>query len=307
MKTFIHERALVCMAIAVLSYLALSAHISNAAEIHEAAGAGDLARVKTIVETDPRSVTTRDPYGMTPLHWAVAAAHEDMVQFLLGKGANVDAVNGEGFTSLHLAAKSGNKPIAEVLIVAGADVNATNNVQHVSPLNRAAHNGKLEVVKLLVEKGADIDSVQSNGRCPLQWASGEMAKYLIAHGANVDLFSAIQRGDITNMTAMLTADPSLLDKRKGGGAKGITPLYWAVMHGQSEIVRSLISRGADVNARDDNGLTPLHQAAWHGFSDIVDLLVSKGANVNATSADGASPLKYAEQLKHTNVVQILRR
>lgn len=290
-----------------LASLVFSLQLSHAGEIHEAAGAGDLGRTKAIVGNNPKSVAAKDPYGMTPIHWAVASGHIEVVRLLLARGSNVNAADGEGLTPLHLAAKSGNKAIAEILITAGADVNATNNIQHVSPLNKAAQNGKFEVVKLLVEKAADLNSEEKCGRCPIQCAAGqngEMAKYLIAHGAKVDLFTAIQLDDMTNVTAMLVADPSLLNKRK---PEGITPLYWAVMHGKRDIAKLLISRHADVNGKDDHGLTPLHQAAWHGDAKMAEMLLSEGANPNAMNSSAQSPLNLAEMLHHTNVVLILRQ
>jgi hypothetical protein len=118
-----------------------------------------------------------------------------------------------------------------------------------------------------------------------------------------DLFTAIRLGNIDAVTSMTGANPSLVEKRRKGR---ISPLYWAVMWGQIDIVKLLIAKGADVNAKDEYGGTPLHQAAWHGFADIADLLISKGGNVNATNVLGASPLKLAQQLRQTNVVQILR-
>jgi len=77
------------------------------------------------------------------------------------------------------------------------------------------------------------------------------------------------------------------------------------MYGQIEIVKLLVTLGADVNSQDDHGVTPLHQAAWHGYSDITAYLILKGANVNTTDTLGSSPLKLAKLLKQTNVVQIL--
>ena len=43
-----------------------------------------------------------------------------------------------------------------------------------------------------------------------------------------------------------------------------------------DCVRSLLSCGADVNARDTNYMTPLYEACWHGRTDIVEVLLQSG-------------------------------
>jgi len=52
-------------------------------------------------------------------------------------------------------------------------------------------------------------------------------------------------------------------------------------------VSELISKGADVNAKDEDGMTPLHWAASQGHKDIAELLIAKGADVNAKTSHSA--------------------
>ena len=59
--------------------------------------------------------------GLRPLHSAVAARSEELVDLLLAAGADPDARQAGGFTALHAAAKHGDLGIAERLIAAGAD------------------------------------------------------------------------------------------------------------------------------------------------------------------------------------------
>lgn len=51
--------------------------------------------------------------------------------------------------------------------------------------------------------------------------------------------------------------------------------------------------GADVNARDHNGYTPLHHAASRGDNDLIRYLVSKGADVKAVSRSGQTTVDMA--------------
>ncbi len=76
---------------------------------------------------------------------------------------------------------------------------------------------------------------------------------------------------------------------------GRTPLFNTTVEGSKETAEPLIAKGADLNAKDKYGDTPLHQALqWKRSKEIAELLISKGADVNARSDDGSTPLDYAE-------------
>jgi hypothetical protein len=82
--------------------------------------------------------------------------------------------------------------------------------------------------------------------------------------------------------------------------KGFTPLDLAAMSNNTEVVSLLLSKGADVNSRDEYGRTPQHFAAGAQFIgcgeggwETISLLLSKGADVNEMDKDGRTPLHFA--------------
>ena len=54
------------------------------------------------------------------------------------------------------------------------------------------------------------------------------------------------------------------------------PIHDAANRGDLAAVQSVLDKGANVNAKDDDGATPLHHAAWKGYKEIADLLRKHG-------------------------------
>jgi ankyrin repeat protein len=80
---------------------------------------------------------------------------------------------------------------------------------------------------------------------------------------------------------------------------GATPLHYA----QSEkTALSLITKGTDINAMDENGITPVSRAVWRDNIDVVKLLISKGADINLKNKYSYSPL---HSVKSKEVARLL--
>ena len=88
---------------------------------------------------------------------------------------------------------------------------------------------------------------------------------------------------------------------------GHTALWHAAISWKpADIVRLLLEKGADVNAKDKYGETALISASLCGFTGTVRLLLDKGADVNAKTNDGHTALMYASSNMHADVVRLLK-
>ncbi len=156
-------------------------------QLHEAAAAGNLSRVKELVEGKTDLAKSYSPDGFPVMALAAAFGHEDVVRYLHGAGADVNAVatNGTGYTALTGAVASSHASLAKWLAENGADVNYRYAKGH-SPLLEAAANGKLEIVKMLVTHGADVQMRTEGGKNALNFAQErghkELADYLLGLG-----------------------------------------------------------------------------------------------------------------------------
>ena len=79
----------------------------------------------------------------------------------------------------------------------------------------------------------------------------------------------------------------------------------AISNGEVEVVKKFIKYGADVNERT-NGMTPLMYAARYNQTEIIKLLISNGADVKAKCKNGLTALKYAEISNATEAAELLR-
>ncbi|MGV8119577.1 MAG: ankyrin repeat domain-containing protein [Candidatus Xenobiia bacterium LiM19] len=82
-----------------------------------------------------------------------------------------------------------------------------------------------------------------------------------------------------------------------------TPLHFAAFNGETQLVKMLLSKGAELNAKDCYGFTPLHNAASNGNKETVEYLISKGAGINIRTSRGSTPLHLAVSNNHRDAAQ----
>ena len=127
--------------------------------------------VLDFLDGDANSVRLRDPKGNTALHIAAGAwGHDEFVELLISRGADVNARNERGDTPLCMATDDRNIAKARSLISHGADPNLKGS-EGDTPLHRAAEWGNPQVVELLLASGAEVSPKNGKGETPLDLAS----------------------------------------------------------------------------------------------------------------------------------------
>jgi ankyrin repeat protein len=229
----------------------------RAGEIHNAAAAGDLNKVRALIEADPTLLESKSDKGDTPLIAACKTLQVAVANYLIDKGANVNAKGEFGGTPLSCTKKDKDEcfDLVQRLVAKGADVNAANQFNW-TVLCDAAASGNTKVTKFLIDHGADLNFRWSAGTL-LQMAitlgpKEEMAKLLVESGAKLQPFGL-----------------------------GNTELHLAAMKGLADLVPPLVKHGAGVNAVNEYNHTALYYAAKHGHRKAADALIAAGAKKSA--------------------------
>lgn len=264
---------------------------------------------KILVENgfDLESRINDDDSDYTPLMIAVYKEDYDMVKYLLDKGANPNAVNNEKKTALMIANDEGNNNIAKLLIEQGANIN-TQDEDGCTALMTAALIGDYEMVKFLLENGADINTKDNDGASLLDISyrpstalvqNREMFKVLVENG--FDLESRIKGGNDY---------PTDYD---------YTPLMIAALKNDYDMVKFLVEKGANINAKTPYSSeyssveTPLllsldyeHiDSIYDENSSVAEFLINNGADINVKNNHGETPLMYASRVHNIKVVELL--
>jgi ankyrin repeat protein len=229
--------------------------------------------------------------GQSLLEAAEAGNHDAALAALTG--ADVNARGPDGTTALIWAAYNNDAELVERLLAAGADANAKNEFGS-SAIGEAAIGGYADVIAALLEGGADANLPNPEGETPLM--------------------AVARTGHVEAATLLLDAGADVNAIELWGQQSA---LMWAAAQKQPAMIKLLISRGADVDARgvvrnwerkvikeprpkdmNQGGFTPLLYAAREGCIDCARELVAGGANLDLPDPHRVTPLVMAIMNMH---------
>jgi len=233
---------------------AISPNIESGADrspLGVALSAGNLAAAVHLVDAGA-DCGWKDELGRSLAFFCVQ--HLVCIKFLMANSVDISEPDMQDTSCLHVAAEEGNTAVMEYLINRVKVPAEVVDVDGDTPFHAAARAGKLEAMKFL--------NKTLGGR----------------HGA--------------------------INKMRG--YNNATAVHLSAMNGHIDAVTYLINSGvADINAQDNDGRTALHCACADGAEEVVKVMVTEGAQMNIPDNDGYKPLHHAALNEHDNIVKFL--
>jgi len=176
--------------------------------------------------------------------------------------------------------------------------------EQIKPFVMAAHGDLAAVQEILAAEPALLDACYEQfDERPIEAAghtgSRDIAEFLLAKGAPLDIFVAAMLGRTDDVRAFLADDPSLASAT---GVHGISILYHVAMSGQVAIAELLKALGGGQHAGH-----ALHGAVQFGHLEMVSWLLANGADPNAPNWQKKTPLDAALARGHTAIADLLRQ
>ncbi|XP_020531410.1 E3 ubiquitin-protein ligase XBAT33 isoform X3 [Amborella trichopoda] len=244
-----------------------------------AARDGDLVEARMLLEFNPCLAKYSTFGGLnSPLHFAAAKGHNEIVTLLLEHGADVNSRNYCGQTALMHACRYGHWEVVQTLLLYRANVTRADYLSGRTALHFAAVNGHVRCIRLVV-----ADFIPS---APYESTSS-------TNDDQCDRSSLRSRYDQYALS-------KFVNKAADGG---ITALHMAALNGHSDCVQLLLDIHANVSSVTFHygasmdligaGSTPLHYAACGGNLKCCQILLSRRASRLTLNCNGWLPLDVA--------------
>ena len=239
--------------------------------------------------------------GFTPLLFAIREGRRDLAHELLARGASVNETAADGVSALHVAVIRGHLDLAKDLLARGAD---PNKVQEWAVLAGITNlTAKYDLIRMLLAHGANVNAQTT--KAPPEYGFALFKTSLIVGGTPFYIASLVSDIPTMRLLLEHGADPALT-ARDGdtplivAAGLGRVPNETRVTEERvMEGVNLLLSLNSPINASNKAGVTALHAATMAGLDTVVRHLVSKGADINAKTKKGETPLKLANGFEDT--------
>ena len=249
---------------------------------------GDLASARLLVAAGA-NVDDQDAWGVSATVLAVHSGYADLVEFLLGQGADASAADA-GFSALHEAVMRRDQRMTAALLEHSADPNtalatwtpkrrASRDFNYApsligaTPFWLAARFAEPALMRLLAEHGADPRAIHD-----VRYRVTGVRRHELRHDATTPLMAAVGMGPAVR---------AWIEPRRSEPTDAIL-----------DAVTLALELGVDSNTADPQGDTALHAAARLGRDPIITQLVEHGADLRAENRDGQTPLDLAMAEEH---------
>ena len=270
--------------------------VTDAFELIRAAVTANKKAVRNIIESADSADASCSRFIK-----ACAAGNYDLARKMIDIKIDINARDRRGYSALIWAVDKKRERITDLLLENGADANLSDSYGY-SPLIWAIERNDLCCVRKLIDYKADIDRADNNGITPLMWTvikkRHDIARQLIKSGCDTGKFD--HKGYSALSYAIEKKLDNFIELTAAASEKSVidNPLprpliLWAAARSRTALIKLAVTRGAELNAKDEYGRTALMHCINSRNIDAVALLINSGADINLCDNSGAGALIYA--------------
>lgn len=271
-----------------------------------------------VTRWDGTGVRTTDgaPGASRLLHYFARSDNADAVRTLTTAGANPNTTS-SNTPALLAAIRKGNSTTVAALVEAGADVNVAHGDDGTRALSNAIQMHDNLAVECMLKHPAIFlrreDGISAIAEAQ-DWNDSDCGTPNIlkqlknldqqrAHPGGRLWTKAAVEGDLAALTEMNERyGREVVD---GHTTSGRSALTYAAIHGHVDVLKALISWGANPDIHDGDGRTPLHEAVVDNQIDVVRYLLTQPVELNQLDASGKSPLHQAVLRGNEEMAELL--
>ncbi|QWX83907.1 ankyrin repeat domain-containing protein [Cellulophaga sp. HaHaR_3_176] len=244
--------------------------------------------------------------GRTYIFWAAYKGNDEIMKYLISKGAKTDITDDKGSSILNFAAASGqqNTKVYDICLANGADLKKDLKPNGANALLLSSPNDRdFKLMDYFSSKGLSINSVDRDGNDVFNYVAktGNIEQLKKLHekgikGTDNAFIFATQGGrnvkpkklDFYKFLESLNLNPNVID------SEGKTPLHNLTSYTKNtEIIDYFIEKGVDVNLADKDGNTAFLNAASRNKAEILSHLLPNINDINSVNKKGESALALA--------------
>ncbi|MCJ8292130.1 MAG: ankyrin repeat domain-containing protein [Crocinitomicaceae bacterium] len=279
-----------------------------------AAAKGNLISVTRCVEVYKLYIYKKNNAGENALMKATNHGSRQVCTYLLEKGITVDAQNNKGETALFYALSDESRSVFDFLIENGADINH-KSLDGNTLLTKAAIRDQKNTMTYLISLKADINHKNKENKTAFYYVvansrgyssnENEIQNTFIQAGADINtrgnsgetlLFMLIERGKFDRITELVSLGANANTQDRNGERPSCK---------ETEIIKFLIEKGADINATDSWDNTFMCEAVKQNDIELAYFLVNKGINVNKRCYFNEQAIIKAIKAENSTLVQFL--
>jgi len=277
-----------------------------------AASQDNLSMVQFLLEHNAKLDGNQGHLCWTALQYAAACNAEKTAKYILQK---TDVQETELAQALLFASNAGHQEMVMLLLEKGTNPFKVEPVYKMSAVGCAASKKNIEILKTIISGYKPNIRYEEPFPNPEDLEEGQNIRgydnakdFFYRHGDKLRFARALQLNDISELKSILNNfNRPIYFSIDDTFENGNTSLHIACLNQSLDVVRYLLSKGANPNVMNDNGETPLMLAIQKEPKSelIVKALLNQGANLNNPDLQNKTALMYAAEKGQDNIFDLL--